>query len=587
MADVNDLIDNLNEFQNTKFKEAMDVSNDLQTKQLEALNQINESIKGLKENGGLGGGGGGNGGSSGGFGGIFDNLLRSFFGDGTGSGGGLGGGIFRGLSGALSSLRQGLARSVPGLIFKAFMGIGGLVVKGVMWNPFISVAKTVAKGFTNLVSKGVDLVKQGVSYAFNKMKEIPGALWNYGKAAVSRAIDTATNLAKSVASGLKNIVSTMVNTVVSGTKRLASMAMDTFKELVLQPMLEGADAYIETTNKIRKEVGWQKGEYEQFSNDMANMIGKLGNKVGANEVLQKAHEVVQLGIRDEEAVSAYTETLMKMQLALDIDASGMKNLLELTRRLGAQGSKAIEKLGKSIRALDDANLVKALGNKDLMAFADKLSDVFGGNSEPDSEEFLKQEQWAMAGVERLSQIDKGLGEGFADFISKIGNARADQLGDLSAEYGINAKAIRDMIDNQDIEGVMRAFTAKTKDYVDSGLWDVTDQAMSGFAKLMSRGTAARLARNGKLNDVNGIMVDTGAMVEAMQSGADTTNEKGQDNLDQAISGLNVGLLKEMQNANSALGIHYGELLRDTGVNGKDVSWSVNKLIEIATIFNQY
>lgn len=549
MATINDIIDNLEDFQDVKFKKTMEVTQDLQTKQLEALNNINESLKNLKDN--MGGSGGGNGGNSGGF---FDDLLRRIFGDGTGgnSGGSGFGGILGRIGGGLFRVGTGLIRGLAG-------------------------------GVLGILGTGLTLVFEGAKVAFEGIRKIGQTLWDYGRVGVSKAIDVAKNLASGIASGLKNIVSTMVNTISSGVKSLVNMGISSFKELVIQPMLEGAEIYIDTTNQIRKEIGWQKNDYEQFAGSMSRMVGELGNKVGASDILKKAHEVVQLGIKDEEAVSAYTKTLMKMQLALDIDASGMKNLLELTKRLGVQGAQAIEKLGKSIRALDDANLVKALGNKDLMAFAEKMSDVFGGNAEVGSEEWLKENQWAMSGYNELAKIDPKLAEGLGNFMAEIGNAKTSQLGDLSVKYGMDVKSIRDMIDSGNIEGVMREYTAKASEYIESGLWDVTDEAWSGWAGLISRSTGKRLQREGKLRDREGIMsaIEEGYLTQ--RAGANAISKDGKDNLDENISGLNVGLQKEMQNSQSALGIHYGEMLRDTGVHSKDVSWAVNKLTEMVTL----
>lgn len=545
MATINDIIDNLENFQDVKFKKTMEVTQDLQTKQLEALNNINESLKNLKDN--MGGSGDGTGGNSGGF---FDDLLRRIFGDGTGG---------SGFGGILGRIGGGLFRVGTGLI----RGLAG--------------------GVLGILGTGLTLVFEGAKVAFEGIRKIGQTLWDYGRAGVSKAIDVAKNLASGIASGLKNIVSTMVNTISSGVKSLVNMGISSFKELVIQPMLEGAEIYIDTTNQIRKEIGWQKNDYEQFAGSMSRMVGELGNKVGASDILKKAHEVVQLGIKDEEAVSAYTKTLMKMQLALDIDASGMKNLLELTKRLGVQGAQAIEKLGKSIRALDDANLVKALGNKDLMAFAEKMSDVFGGNAEVGSEEWLKENQWAMSGYNELAKIDPKLAEGLGNFMAEIGNAKTSQLGDLSVKYGMDVKSIRDMIDSGNIEGVMREYTAKASEYIESGLWDVTDEAWSGWAGLISRSTGKRLQREGKLRDREGIMsaIEEGYLTQ--RAGANAISKDGKDNLDENISGLNVGLQKEMQNSQSALGIHYGEMLRDTGVHSKDVSWAVNKLTEMVTL----
>ena len=580
MADINDLINNLEEFQDIKFKDSMEITQDLQTKQLEALNNINESLKDLKTS--LGGNSSGGNGNSGGF---FDDLLRSIFGNGTGGGnGGNSGGLgdlSGGIDGILNSIKVALLRTLPGKVLFAVTEVGKLLWKGIMANPFFTIAKGIAKGFKKIVEKGAELVSEGISYAFDKIKSIPGTLWNYGRAGINKAIDVAKNLASSVASGVKNVLSTLVSTISSGLKSLVNMAIGTMKELVIQPMIEGADAYIETTNKIRKEVGWQKGDYEQFAGSMSRMIGELGNKVGASDVLKQAHEVVQLGIKDEEAVSAYTKTLMKMQLALDIDASGMKNLLELTKRLGVQGAQAIEKLGKSIRALDDANLVKALGNKDLMAFAEKMSDVFGGNAEEGSDEWLKENQWAMSGYNTLANIDPNLAKGLGEFMTKVANARNTELGDLSVQFGMNMSSVRDAIDRGDIQSVMNSYLAGVNEYIAGGLWNSTAEAQAGFANIFSRSQARRMQRlmnEGKFNALQVSQdIETGYLA---QVAGVNSNE---DNLDKSIQGQNVGILKEMQNANSALGIHMGEIMRESGANAKDVSWAVNKLTEMVTL----
>lgn len=527
MATINDIIDNLEDFQDIQFQTAMDITNDLQTKQLTALENINNSLIDLKNN--MSSSSGGNSGS------FFDDLLRRVFGDGTGSGGNSGG-----------------------------RGFGGIL---------------------GILGAGLSLVFEGAKLAFEGIKKTGQVLWDYGKAGVGKAIDVAKNLASGIATGLKNIVSTMVNTISSGVKSLVNMGINSFKELVIQPMLEGAEIYIDTTNQIRKEVGWQKSDYEQFAGSMSRMVGELGNKVGASDILKKAHEVVQLGIKDEEAVSAYTKTLMKMQLALDIDASGMKNLLELTKRLGTQGAQAIEKLGKSIRALDDANLVKALGNKDLMAFAEKMSDVFGGNAEEGSEEWLRENQWAMSGYNALANIDPNLAKGLGDFMTKVANARNDELGDLSVQFGMNMSSVRDAIDRGDIQSVMNSYLAGVNEYIAGGLWNNTKEAKSGYADIFSRSQARRMQRlmeEGKFDVLQlSQKIEEGYLVQ--RAGVNAVDKEGKDNLEQHISGLNVGLQKEMQNANSALGIHYGEILRDTGANAKDVNWAISKLTEMVTL----
>ena len=514
MATINDIIDNLEDFQDIQFQTAMDITNDLQTKQLTALENINNSLIDLKNN--MSGSSGGN------SGGFFDDLLRRVFGDGTGSGGNSGG---RGFGGILGRIGGGLFRAGTGLI----RGLAG--------------------GVLGILGAGLSLVFEGAKLAFEGIKNIGQTLWNYGKAGVSKAIDVAKNLASGIATGLKNIVSTMVNTISSGVKSLVNMGINSFKELVIQPMLEGAEIYIDTTNQIRKEVGWQKSDYEQFAGSMSRMVGELENKVGASDILKKAHEVVQLGIKDEEAVSAYTKTLMKMQLALDIDASGMKNLLELTKRLGAQGAQAIEKLGKSIRALDDANLVKALGNKDLMAFAEKMSDVFGGNAEEGSDEWLKENQWAMSGYNALANIDPNLAKGLGDFMTKVANARNDELGDLSVQFGMNMSSVRDAIDRGDIQSVINSYLAGVNEYIAGGLWNNTKDAKSGYADIFTRSQAQRMQRlmnEGKF-DVLQVSQNIEEGYLAQRAGVNTVDKEGKDNLGQHISGLNVGLVKEMQN----------------------------------------
>ena len=472
--------------------------------------------------------------------------------------------------------RGGILTNIVGGLGKLLPNIGGLLK---------NIAGNLAGIIKNVISGIADALTKVFSGIFDIVTSIGSALWGIAKNVVSTAMNLASSAISTIWNGIKALASGIVDIIKAGV----GMAMDMLKEYAIDPMFKAAEQYIDTTREISKEVGWNKSSFENYQQGLSGMIDEFHNKVGAEQLLKTSHKMVQMGIKDEKAVIQYTKALTKLQLAIDVDSSDMSELLELTKRLGAEGAAAITKMGRAIRALDDANLMKALSNKDLMKFASSMAETFGATSggvSETNEEFLNREASAMSIYNTLQGQGKGeLAKIYAEFRKDASNFTNDKALEFAKKWGVDLFQARRMGDTGQEQWFLNQILEKVEENKRTNLYEINGNAnwLTGY----------QLKRSEWLNLLNNtdVLKNPGKLVEEARNGAKVIREgmnqgdgEGEkDNLQKSIEEQNIGKLEEIKNAASKMGLQLGEQLRATGVHSRDIQKGIGLLTQIVSV----
>ena len=485
-------------------------------------------------------------------------------------------------------------------------GNGGGLLEGITSNisgildnfgGFSNILSTIGSGLKNIIGNVWNVLKNVGSKIFNVLGSIASGIWdtltgigrsifNTVRNFVGTVWDTVMGGLREAASRVFEAIKTLINGLIDMAKQIGHMVVDTLKEVAFQPMMEAAEKWIEFRNAVGKEMSLTESQWSSMNSNLANMISAdFHGKIGATELLQNAQKTVQMGIKDEKSVEEYTKTLTKLQLAIDIDSSEMQKLLEHTKRLGKEGSKSIEKLGRAIKALDNANLMKMMGNKNLMQFANAMAEIFD-TGDPDDKAFLKSETEAMSVYNTLNTVDPRLAESYSKAIAEIANTAVGDRGKLTNKYGADVFRIGELIDRGEVKQASEIIISSMLTSAKNNVHDIGGEGGQWGSMGMDRVTRRKIKAmidRGQISE-SSILAGINQNVSTMQEGMNQDGTNGtEDNLDKSIEGLNVGQLQELKNLNSAVGMGFGQMLYATGVNTKDINFAIDKIGQILSM----
>lgn len=242
----------------------------------------------------------------------------------------------------------------------------------------------------------------------------------------------------------------VIEKATKGTTASILMSLDDLRDAVVafdvanisDKIGDSTQSYIEVLRGMKQQLSLSKDEWAQYGKDVGGIVEDLGYNMSRTEVMDLSAKALGYGIKDEKQLVRYTKAMGKLQLALDIDASGLEGLITASQRLG-DNADSLNRFGDSMKALNDAKLLDNKSNDVVAKNIDELSGTLRLSADGDTDKYNKFLQQAMSREAALSKMH--LDGTVSKALQTIGNADDIELGQISAQGLIDASYVKQLM----------------------------------------------------------------------------------------------------------------------------------------------